>query len=163
MLGGGQVYLGDPQTGCAPPGPCYTRPNQAFTNINNRGSEGFSHYNALNVRYQTQDLMKTGLTIVANYTWAHSLDNGSSTFSESSSSSMVSATLAISIPEIRLSITAIPISIFETVWLSLPYGRLPGSKVVRDLNASSWAGTPSPGSLRPGTECPLPSPIALTL
>ncbi|MGA2719355.1 MAG: carboxypeptidase regulatory-like domain-containing protein [Candidatus Acidiferrales bacterium] len=87
MLGGGQVYLGDPQTGCAPPGPCYTRPNQAFTNINNRGSEGFSHYNALNVRYQTQDLMKTGLTIVANYTWAHSLDNGSSTFSESSSSS----------------------------------------------------------------------------
>jgi outer membrane receptor for ferrienterochelin and colicin len=85
MLGGGQAYLGDPQTGCAPPGPCYTRPNQAFTGINNRGSQGFSHYNALNVRYQTQDLMKSGLTMVVNYTWAHSLDNESSTFSESSS------------------------------------------------------------------------------
>jgi hypothetical protein len=86
-LGGGQVYLGDPQTGCAPPGPCYTRPNQAFTNINNRGSQGFSHYNGLNLRYQTQDLRKTGLSMVANYTWAHALDNNSSTFSESSSSS----------------------------------------------------------------------------
>jgi hypothetical protein len=88
-LGGGQVYLGDPQTfvgaSCSPD--CLTRPNQQFTSINNRGSGGYSHYNGLNVRYQTQDLWKTGLSIVSNYTYAHSLDNISSTFSESSSAS----------------------------------------------------------------------------
>jgi Carboxypeptidase regulatory-like domain/TonB dependent receptor-like, beta-barrel len=93
-LGGGQVYLGDPQSffdasnnplSCNPN--CLTRPNQAFTSINNRGSGGFSHYNGLNIRYQTQDLWRTGLSIVSNYTYAHALDNISSTFSESSSSS----------------------------------------------------------------------------
>ena len=85
-VGGGQVYLGQPNpTGCATPTPCFTRPNQFFTNINTRGSQGFSHYNALNLRYQTQDLMHSGLTLVANYTWAHALDNLSTTFSETSS------------------------------------------------------------------------------
>jgi len=93
-LGGGQVYLGDPQSffdaggnplSCNPK--CLTRPNQQFTSINNRGSAGFSHYNGLNVRYQTQDLWNSGLSIVSNYTYSHSQDNISSTFSESSSSS----------------------------------------------------------------------------
>jgi len=81
-LGGGQVYLGD-----AFDGTHYSRPNQQFTSINNRGTNGFSHYNALNLRFQTQDFGRTGLSIVSNYTWAHAQDNISSTFSESSSSS----------------------------------------------------------------------------
>jgi hypothetical protein len=37
------------------------------------------------LRYQTQNIARTGLTVVANYTYAHELDNVSSTFSESSS------------------------------------------------------------------------------
>lgn len=81
-LGGGQAYLGD-----AFDGTHYSRPNQQFTSINNRGTNGFSHYNALNVRFQTQDFGSTGLSVVTNYTWAHALDNISSTFSESSSGS----------------------------------------------------------------------------
>jgi hypothetical protein len=84
-LGAGQVYLGDPLvTTDACGGLCYSRPNSQFTSINNRGTDGYSHYDALNIRFQTQSIGKTGLTIVSNYTWSHSLDNLSATFSESS-------------------------------------------------------------------------------
>jgi Carboxypeptidase regulatory-like domain len=87
-LGGGQVYLGDPlisNDACG--GPCYTRPNGQFTSVNNRGTQGYSHYNGLNIRFQTNNWGKTGLSLVSNYTWSHSLDNLSSTFSESSGGS----------------------------------------------------------------------------
>jgi hypothetical protein len=94
LLGGGQKYLGDPLQmtvacgdGVSVPGPCYSRPNQQWTSINTRGSQGFSHYNGLNLRFQTQNIHRTGLTIVTNYTYSHALDNISSTFSESSSGS----------------------------------------------------------------------------
>ena len=87
MLAAGNVFLGDSLTpsGCA--SICFSRPNQQYTNINNRGTAGFSHYNGFNVRFQTNNLGRTGLSIVSNYTWAHALDNISSTFSESSTSS----------------------------------------------------------------------------
>jgi hypothetical protein len=86
LLGGGQVYLGDPLTfpqspDC--PSPCLNRPNAQYSNINMRGSLGGSSYHALNIKLQTQNLHSTGLGIVANYTWAHSLDDISSTFSDS--------------------------------------------------------------------------------
>ena len=87
-LGGAQVYLGDPlvvNSTCG--GPCYASPNGQFTAVNNRGTSGYSHYNGLNVRFQTQSLGKSGVSIVSNYTWAHSLDNLSSTFAESSGGS----------------------------------------------------------------------------
>ncbi len=58
-----------------------------FTSINNRGSDGFSHYNALNVKFQSQQIRQTGVSMIVNYTWAHSLDNLSSTFSENSTGS----------------------------------------------------------------------------
>jgi carboxypeptidase family protein len=90
-LGGGQAYLndplvstvacGDPTTGT--PGPCYTRVNDQYTGINTRGSNGSSHYSALNLRLQTQNLHNSGLSLTANYTWAHSTDDLSSTFSDS--------------------------------------------------------------------------------
>jgi len=87
-LGGAQAYLGDPLvTTAACGGPCYARPNGQFTSVNNRGNLGYSHYNGVNVRFQTQSWGKTGLSILSNYTWAHALDNLSSTFAESSSSS----------------------------------------------------------------------------
>jgi hypothetical protein len=38
----------------------------------------------MNVRVETNNLRKTGLTLRANYTWSHTIDNLSSTFSESS-------------------------------------------------------------------------------
>jgi hypothetical protein len=85
-LGGGQAYFGDSRTiaglSCSPT--CWTRPNMQFTSINNRNSRGFSHYNALNIKFQSQELRHTGVSLIANYTWAHSMDNLSSTFSETS-------------------------------------------------------------------------------
>jgi outer membrane receptor protein involved in Fe transport len=89
-IGGGQVYLGQPlvtadptNPACSATSPCLTRPNPFFTAINNRGTNGFSHYNSLNLRFETQELGHTGLFITSNYTYAHALDNLSSTFSES--------------------------------------------------------------------------------
>ncbi|HEX6806189.1 MAG TPA: carboxypeptidase regulatory-like domain-containing protein [Terriglobales bacterium] len=91
LLGSGNLYLGDNVSDplCATlvsttPNPtlCYTRANNQYSNINMRGSLGNSFYSALNVRFQTQNLHNTGLALVANYTWAHSLDDLSSTFSD---------------------------------------------------------------------------------
>lgn len=86
LVGAAQFYLGAPTyfpdyPACT--APCLTRPNTQYSNINERGSNGFSHYDALNVKFQTQNIHRTGLTFVANYTYAHSLDNISSTFSDS--------------------------------------------------------------------------------
>jgi hypothetical protein len=98
QFGAAQVYLGaplvtapDPVTGATCPGEnfitggaeCLTRPNQQYAAINMRGSGGTSAYEALNVKFQTQNLHHTGLSMVANYTWSHSLDDISSTFSDS--------------------------------------------------------------------------------
>jgi outer membrane receptor protein involved in Fe transport len=54
-----------------------------YSNINRRGDNGFSHYNAVTFRAQLSDIAHTGLFLRANYTWAHAIDNISSTFSES--------------------------------------------------------------------------------
>jgi len=62
---------------------CLTRSNFQYTNINTRGSGGSSAYHAFNVRFQTQNLRNTGLSLAANYTWSHWLDDISSTFSDS--------------------------------------------------------------------------------
>ena len=98
MQGAGQAYLGDPLvTGSSADGTetcpfsnpvtsvptCYTRLNSQYTNINRRSSDGVGTYNALNVKFQTNNLHHTGVTIVANYTWSHSLDDLSDTFSGS--------------------------------------------------------------------------------
>ena len=77
-LGGGQAYLGDPFDGVD-----FTRVNNQYTGINTRGSNGSSHYSALNIRLQTENLHNSGLSVTANYTWAHSTDDLSSTFSDS--------------------------------------------------------------------------------
>ena len=96
QAGAGQLYLGDPLvTGpaCANSGyvnedtgvpTCLTRPNQQYAAINMRGSFASSSYNALNLKFQTQDLHHTGLSLITNYTWSHSLDDLSSTFGSDS-------------------------------------------------------------------------------
>ena len=88
-LGSGNYTLGDPVTDplgrLDPDGnvlQALTRLNPQYSNVNNRGSEGDSHYQGGNVQFQTSNLHQTGLTIVANYTLAHALDNLSTTFSE---------------------------------------------------------------------------------
>ncbi len=83
MVGAAQFYLGEPDSYPDCPAVCLTRPNTQYAAINQRGSNGYSHYNALNVKFQTQNIGRTGLSVVANYTFAHSLDNISSTFSDS--------------------------------------------------------------------------------
>ncbi|HWT64906.1 MAG TPA: carboxypeptidase regulatory-like domain-containing protein [Terracidiphilus sp.] len=90
-LGSGNAMLGDPITDPqgrinSSTGKVYqalTRLNPQYSNANNRGSSGDSYYQGLNVEFQTTNLHQTGLSITANYTMAHALDNLSSTFSES--------------------------------------------------------------------------------
>ena len=79
--GAGNVYLGDPCT----PGSCTSRLRTTqYTNINRRGGNGFSNHNAMNVRVTINNLADSGLTLTSNYTWGHTIDNLSSTFSEAS-------------------------------------------------------------------------------
>jgi outer membrane receptor protein involved in Fe transport len=62
----------------------FTRMNLQYSNINFRGSDGDSYYHGLNVRLQSNNFKNYGLTLTANYTWSHAIDDLSSTFSESS-------------------------------------------------------------------------------
>jgi outer membrane receptor protein involved in Fe transport len=89
--GMGNYYLGIP---CNPssitdgvpnggPDPCTARMNDQYGNINRRGAGGYSTYNAMNVRYDIQNIKNSGLTLRLNYTWSHSLDDLSDTFSTS--------------------------------------------------------------------------------
>ena len=87
MVGAGQAYLGDALTFSQSPNcssPCLNRPNNQYSVIQMHGSEGSSSYQSLNVKFQAQNLRNTGLSLVANYTWAHSLDDLSSTASTDS-------------------------------------------------------------------------------
>lgn len=91
-LGSGNALLGDPVTD--PEGSvnqttgginqALTRLNPQYSNINNRGSNGDSYYQAVNVQFQSSDIRHLGLSLVANYTFAHETDDLSTTFSESS-------------------------------------------------------------------------------
>ncbi len=58
------------------------RANPQYNDINLRSNGGFSHYDSVNFKVQTNNLLKTGLSLNVSYTLAHSLDNLSSTFSD---------------------------------------------------------------------------------
>jgi outer membrane receptor protein involved in Fe transport len=82
--GSGNVYLGD----ACPTTPCsvaaLTRlQNFQYSNINRRGDNGFSHYNSVAARVELTNVGNTGLSLHSSYTYAHAIDNISSTFSES--------------------------------------------------------------------------------
>jgi hypothetical protein len=86
--GTGNYYLGVP---CTPgdtlsggPNPCEAPLNNQYAGINRRGAAGYSDYNAMNIRYDIQDIHHSGLTLRTNYTWSHALDDLSDTFSTSS-------------------------------------------------------------------------------
>ena len=74
--GFGVVYLGDPVK------EVNQRLNDQFGNINSRGSNGDSYYNALIVALRSSNFRRYGIQLNANYTYAHTIDNLSSTFSE---------------------------------------------------------------------------------
>jgi hypothetical protein len=100
QIGAGQVYLGDPviqdPVNCAAPGniqgitnlntgvaECLTRPNPQYSDVNMRGSAASSFYSGLNAKVQFENVHSTGLSVTANYTWSHALDDLSSTFGDS--------------------------------------------------------------------------------
>ena len=76
--GYGAAFLGDARA--------TNRVNYQYSNINYRSDGGFNYYNGLNVKFSTSNLFNKGLQLVANYTWSHSIDNLSSTFSDGYSS-----------------------------------------------------------------------------
>jgi hypothetical protein len=54
-----------------------------YSNMNFRSDRGSSVYNAMVARATLKSLANTGLTLNANFTWAHTFDNLSDTFSSS--------------------------------------------------------------------------------
>jgi len=78
----GQVYLGDTRAINPTSGSGGNRLNLQDTTMNYRGSNGTNHYDALNVKFASNNLFNKGLYFNANYTWSHAIDNNSSTFGE---------------------------------------------------------------------------------
>ena len=85
--GAGNVYLGDPIAAPTALSNGFSRSNNQYSDINDRGSNGDSHYDGMNIGLQMNNFHRSGLSLTANYTYAHSRDDISSTFSESNSSS----------------------------------------------------------------------------
>ncbi len=81
----GQLYENDP-TRYQPSNAVNTnRLNPQFTSINVRGADGDSYYNGLNVSARAANLYHQGVTLTTNYTYSHSTDNTSSTFTDGQS------------------------------------------------------------------------------
>ena len=84
----GACLLLDPATpgnACNPHGGNSSRINQSgLTGMNRRSNEGLSRYHGLSAELKTHNIGKTGVTLNANYTWSHSIDNESSFFADSS-------------------------------------------------------------------------------
>ena len=77
--GTGNYYLGIPCT----PGDCEDPLNTRYGSINLRGAGGHSTYHSENIRLDIQDIRHSGLTLRMNYTYSHSIDDLSDTFSSS--------------------------------------------------------------------------------
>jgi hypothetical protein len=74
----GTNYLGDTQRAA-------NRSNYQYSNINWRGADGDSYYNGITGELRSSNLRQTGLNIRADYTFSHSIDNTSSTFTDGGS------------------------------------------------------------------------------
>jgi hypothetical protein len=61
------------------------RTNYEYGNINWRGADGDSFYQGFTAELRSANLGHTGLTVRGDYTWSHSLDNTSSTFTDGAS------------------------------------------------------------------------------
>ncbi|MDP9039437.1 MAG: TonB-dependent receptor [Acidobacteriota bacterium] len=92
----GQLYEGDAPTYPANPNVAGAKPtvntnrlNPQYSSINVRGADGDSYYNGVNAFARGSNLYHTGITFTANYTYSHSTDNTSSTFTDGQSNSQV--------------------------------------------------------------------------
>jgi hypothetical protein len=74
------VYLGSGVM--TPTGANSTRLNGQYTDINTRGNNGYSNYNALILGVEGNNFRRAGLQFTARYTLSSSRDNLSSTFSD---------------------------------------------------------------------------------
>jgi outer membrane receptor protein involved in Fe transport len=86
----GQVYENDPALyikGVGSPTNLTNtnRLNPQYTSINVRGADGDSYYNGLNFFVRGNNLYHQGLMLTLNYTYSHSTDNTSSTFTDGQS------------------------------------------------------------------------------
>lgn len=75
-------YYGGIYEGYADPA---LRANLQYSSINFRGADGDSYYSGLDVGVNSKNIYHSGLTLTAHYTWAHSTDNTSSTFTDGTS------------------------------------------------------------------------------
>jgi Carboxypeptidase regulatory-like domain len=80
-LGSGNVFAGDPLSD-GNGNVALTRLNNQYSNINNRGSNGDSYYQAMNIQFQATNLYHSTFSVVANYTLSHATDELSTAFSE---------------------------------------------------------------------------------
>src|SRR2546428_13581430 len=62
------------------PVPTTSRINPQYGLINFRTNGGDSIYHGVNFKLETRNLRNYGLTMRTNYTWSHSIDDNSSTF-----------------------------------------------------------------------------------
>jgi outer membrane receptor protein involved in Fe transport len=61
-----------------------TRINPQYSTINFRTNGGTSVYNGLNTKFELRNFHHSGLSLRANYTWSHSIDDSSSSFTTDS-------------------------------------------------------------------------------
>ena len=83
----GQVYEGDAPQYVPSGSKNSNRLNPQYTSINVRGADGDSYYNGVNAFLRGSNIYRQGLTATVNYTYSHSTDNTSSTFTDGQSNS----------------------------------------------------------------------------
>jgi hypothetical protein len=84
----GSNYLGDPinaTQGALAGTPLASRANLQYSDINWRGADGDSYYQGLTAEVRSANLAHTGLNVRGDYTFSHSIDDSSSTFTDGGS------------------------------------------------------------------------------
>jgi len=131
-LGGGGTYLGDTHGS--------NRLNLGYTNMNYRSDGGYSHYNALILGLKANTIGRTGLSFQANYTWSHSLDNLSSTFTDGTAGGYMLGYIDPFNPSLNYGNSDFDVRQrfnLSAVW-ELPWGKGSQSAVVRQI-VGGWS------------------------
>ncbi|MGA2806888.1 MAG: carboxypeptidase regulatory-like domain-containing protein [Terracidiphilus sp.] len=81
----GSTYLGDPLNSSVTGDALASRTNLQYSNINWRSADGDSYYQGATAEIRSANLAHTGLNVRGDYTWSHSTDNTSSTFTDGGS------------------------------------------------------------------------------
>ncbi len=123
----GNVFLGDARHS--------NRLNLQYSSMNFRSDDSYSHYNALNLRYAASNLWNKGLGVTTNYTWSHSLDNLSSTFSDGTASNYGLGYLDAFNPKLNYGNSDFDIRhrLNAAVSWDLPFARSSSSAVARNV------------------------------